>query len=114
MQGSSVHAVKKFHRNVEGDAADNKVSVGVETDQVTAKDEFWDYEKQVCLSIIDEDKLFSFCFLFKVRSYYECWWFTIMRLMSQLQKFGTVFLRVISKTILQNGILCLAVYNCSA
>ena len=43
-----MHSVKKFNRNFEAVAATSDVpAVAVETDSVLAKDEFWDYEKQV-------------------------------------------------------------------
>lgn len=56
MQGSTVHSIKKFHRNFEAAAAVSAdgqvVAAAVETDSVTAKDEFWDYERQVCEDIL--------------------------------------------------------------
>ena len=42
-----MHSVKKFHRNAESDKDVAAAAVIADTDSVSAKDEFWDYEKQV-------------------------------------------------------------------
>lgn len=47
IQGSTVHSIKKYHRNMNLAVDDERIANTLP--YINKTDEFWDYERQVCV-----------------------------------------------------------------